>query len=207
MTGTYGFGFDPNDHIFTFPGLAMEFRTGSVSAPLESIRVSLNLYAGQNEMVIALHEAEPYVDGAQVMTIRPGPIIESFHLTGVLTATTQVVTVESLLQPLLRQDTSYFVSVVAIGNGERQLLRWSEGADCEAGFLSEECLVRGSVGAGFVRAYLSSSGSWGTYLYTSFPRTAFEVTAVPEPSAVTLCASGLVALAFLSRRLTRRRGC
>src|SRR5262249_40558450 len=139
-TGYYAFGFDPNNSIY-YPGHAFEFRTGSVSAPLESIRIPLNLYAGQNEIEISLHEAEPYVDGAQVSTIRPGSILESFHLSGVLTAATQIVTVESVLQPILRPETSYFVSVAAVGNGERQIIRWSDGVDCEAGFLGEGCIA------------------------------------------------------------------
>src|SRR5262249_30872377 len=84
----------------------------------------------------------------------------------------------------------------AVGSGARQLIRWSDGVDCEAGFLGEGCIAGGSGEGGFVRAFLTPGGTWGTYLYTSYPRAAFEVIAVPEPASVTLCASGLVALAL-----------
>ena len=200
-TGFYVFGYDPvNPFYGLYPGLAFEFRTESLSAPLESIRVSLNQFAGPNEMQISLHEAEPYVDAFGVSTVRPGPIMESFHLQDVLGAATQIVTVESVLQPLLRQNASYFVSVVAIDNGERQLIRWSEGVDCEAGFLGEECNLDEIVEGGFVRAFLSSSGSWGTYQYSTYPRTAFEVIAAPEPS------TGLLVIAALLGFAVHRRG-
>jgi hypothetical protein len=200
-TGFYVFGFDPvNPFYGLYPGLAFEFRTHSLSAPLESIRVSLNQFAGENEMQISLHEAEPYVDAFGVSTVRPGPILESFHLQDALSAATQIMTVESVLQPLLRQNTSYFISVVAIDNGERQLIRWSEGVDCEAGFLGEVCVWEEFVEEGFVRAFLSSSGSWGTYQYSHYPRTAFEVIAAPEPGTGLLVLAGLLGIAVHRRR-------
>ena len=195
--GFNAFGFDPAGATFDLhPGLAYEFRTHSLSAPLESRRLSLNQLAGENEMEISLREAAPYVDGAGVSTIRPGQIIESFHFQDVLGAATQIVTVESVLQPLLQQNTSYFISVAAIDNGQRQLIRWSVGDGY--GLLIDD--IGDGSDIGLVRAFLSDTG-WGTYLYAGYPRGAFEVIAVPEPGAGALCATGLILLAYRSRRL------
>jgi len=195
-TGFHVFGFDPVHGTFDlYPGVAFEFRTHSLSAPLDSIRVSLNQFVGANDMLIGLHEAEPYVDNFGVSTIRPGRMIESFHLQDALTAASQIVTVQSVLTPLLQQDTSYFISVSAVNNGQqRQLIRWSLGD-------GDEIPIIGESDEGLVRAFLSSTG-WGTYQYSGFPRGAFEVIGAPEPGAGALLGVGLVLLAVRSRRVS-----
>ncbi len=171
------FGFDPDaPELPPFgrsPGRAYEFRTND-AVELDAIEVALNLYAGANEVDISLHDAEPYFD-----KVRPGSVIETFHLSGALAAETQTFTLQSLLQPTLAADTSYFLSVTTEETFGEQVIRWAAGDPSDSGF---------------VRAYMRADRSWDTYVFTTFPRAAFRVIAVPEPSTMLLLALGLACL-------------
>jgi len=168
---------DPDDPRALRRGYAVEFRTGGTPIQLGSIDLSMNIFDGPNEFDISIHESEPYFD-----LIRPSLAIETFHLSGALGQETRVIHLDSVLNPVLDANASYFIAVSTTEDAAMQRLRWSVGDPSDTGF---------------VRAPLRPNGTWGAYTFTTFPRTAFRVTAVPEPSTALLLACGL---AWFSRR-------
>jgi hypothetical protein len=167
------------------PGRAYEFRTPSESLELDYIEVALNMFDGASEIDIAIHGSEPYINGR----IRPAAAIESFHLSGIVGSGTSVVRLDSLLGPLLAADESYFVSVSTTEVTNLQRIRWASGNPSDTGF---------------TRAFMYEDYSWGVYTFDTYPRAAFRVAAVPEPSTGLLLLGGLAVLSRKARRATCR---
>ncbi len=115
--------------------------------------------------------------------------MESLHLSGVLSSNTQVISVLSALRPSLAPNTSFFLSVSTTEASELQLIRWAVGDASDSGY---------------IRAYMRLDRSWDTFAFTTFPRTAFRIVVIPEPSVAFLVASSVLLLAIRECRSTRQ---